>query len=295
MLSQEDSVWIPETWGMECFGIMSAISQRSKCRSIGSSIINVYSRSPALLAMGAITLDTLSGGRFILGLGSSSPTIVTNLHGNDFNRPLLHVRECIQIIRKATSGSINYTGDLYQLQGFSLLIKPVQPKIPIYLAAINHKMVNLAWEMADGVMFFLRPMDEMRETIREMQQNRRIRVTYQIITSVSDNSLIAYERARRTLAFYISVGHTYRMFLARNGYQTHTDRIYHEYKTYGLKNTSKLVPDDMLHALTACGTPSECRSTLSSFKKAGVDETIMQFNPVGNTRDSFKLLMEMSR
>ena len=83
-----DSVWIPETWGMECGSVISAVSQIVKTQKIGSSIMNIYSRSPALVAMAAATLDTISNGRFILGLGTSSQVIVNDWHGLKFENPV---------------------------------------------------------------------------------------------------------------------------------------------------------------------------------------------------------------
>lgn len=290
-VSKDDSIWVPETWGMECFSIMSAIAHRSSCKRIGSSILNIYSRSPAALAMGAVTMDVLSRGRFVLGLGASSPKIVQGLHGQAYGTPLQRMRESIQIIRYALDGKmINHTGSIYDTEGFSLLVSKYSQSIPLYLAAVNKKMIDLAWELADGVIFYLRPLDELQDTIHVMQQERRIQTTHQIITAVSDDAESAYRCARQTLAFYISVGDVYREFLAKCGYQGITDRIHDEYKNSGLKRVAQLIPDDMLHALTACGTPQECKSTIQSVRRAGVTEPILQFNPVGDVRESFKML-----
>lgn len=287
----DDSIWVPETWGMESFSVMSAIAHRSSCKRIGSSILNIYSRSPAALAMGAITMDVLSKGRFVLGLGTSSQKIVRHLHGQPYDRPLQRMRESIQIIQCAMGGErINHSGKIYDTEGFSLLVSKYSQNIPLYIAAVNKKMINLAWELADGVIFYLRPPNELQDTIDAMQQERHIQIAHQIITAVSDDAEAAYERARQTLAFYISVGDVYREFLAGCGYKTITDRIYNEFQNSGLKKVARQVPDDMLHTLTACGTPQECKSTIQSFRRAGVTEPILQFNPVGNVRESFKLL-----
>lgn len=292
----EDSVWVPETWGMDCFSVMAEVAHRSECSTIGSSILNVYSRSPSAMAMGAATIDTLSGGRLILGIGASSPAIVENFHGYAYDRPLQRVRECIQIVRLALGGGrIDYDGQLFKLRGFSLLIKPPRPDIPIYLAAVNPRMVDLAWEVADGVIFYLRPPAEMKETIGRMQQRRRIRTVCPMITAVSEDAEKAYERARRTLAFYVSVAKVYREFLAGHGYARETALIYDEYKKRGLADAHKMIPDSMLRPLTICGTPQECLSRLESFREIGVDEPIIQFNPVGDVRESFRLLVGMFR
>jgi alkanesulfonate monooxygenase SsuD/methylene tetrahydromethanopterin reductase-like flavin-dependent oxidoreductase (luciferase family) len=290
----DDSVWIPETWGMECMGVISAVSQRSACRRIGSSILNVYSRSPAALAMGAATLDTLSGGRFVLGLGASSPAIVGGLHGMEYEKPVRRVRECVEIIRMALGGGrIDYAGEVYNLRGFSLLVRPPRERVPVYLAAVNPKMMRLAWEVADGVILYLRPPGEIRDTLRAMG-GRRIKVACQIITAVSRDARAAYDRARRTLAFYVSVGAVYREFLAAHGYAEQTSSIHSEYRRGGLEAARGAVPDAMLHSLTACGTPRECAAAIERFAAAGVNEPILQFNPVGDVSESFDLLRRVS-
>ena len=293
-IDYDDSVWIPETWGMECFGVVSAVACNSRCRTIGSSVINVYSRSPAVIAMGAATADTISDGRLILGLGSSSPAIVENLHGQPFDKPMSRVSEYVDIIREILSGdTIGHTGDMFNLQGFRLLIQPPRKKIPIYLAAVNHRMVRLAWRKADGVIFYLRPPSEMTNTIRQMQKSRRIQTTCQVITAVSGDAKAAVRRARQTLAFYISVGRIYREFLASCGYDTAVRNIYSGYRQGGLASAASRVPDTMIRDLTVCGTPEQCSMSLERLRSSGIDDIIVQFNPVGEVRKSFADLMAM--
>lgn len=286
-----DTIWIPETWGMENFSMLSMVSQNVPNVKIGSSIINIYSRSPSLIAMGAVTVDTLSKGRLVLGLGTSSVPIVEDFHGYQFQNPILRMKEYVQIIRLALSGNkINYDGKIFNLKNFSLLVKPPRGKIPIYLAAVNQKMVNLTWSIADGVIFYLRPIHEMKNTIQKMQSERKIDVTCQLITCVSEDCEVAITRAKQTLAFYISVGKIYREFLANNGFESETKNIFDEFKKSGFKSNYELITDKMLKSLTICGTSEECRKQLSKFKKIGIDLPIIQFNPVGNVIDSFKLL-----
>ncbi len=289
--SKTDAIWVPETWGMENFSMLSAVSSRTSSQKIGSSIINIYSRSPAAIAMGAVTVDTLSKGRLILGLGTSSLPIVETFHGYEFKNPLQRMKEYVEIIRLVSSGGkINYTGRIFNLKNFTLLIKPYREKIPIYIAAVNQKMVDMTWSIGDGVIFYLRPKNEMKETISKMQSNRKIDVTCQIITCVSENSEEAIQRARKTLAFYVSVGKIYREFLAKNGFEKETSNIFEEFKKSGFSINHELVTDHMLKDLTISGTPEECKKQFDTFKNIGIDLPIIQFNPVGNTRESFTLL-----
>ncbi|MGY5149191.1 MAG: LLM class flavin-dependent oxidoreductase [Candidatus Nitrosopumilus sp. bin_68KS] len=285
-----DTIWVPETWGMENFSMLSAVSNKTKNQKIGSSIINIYSRSPATIAMGAATVDVLSDGRLILGLGTSSLPIVEDFHGSTFDTPLQRMKEYVEIIRLILSGKlVNYNGKIFNLKNFTLLIKPKRQSIPIYLAAINQKMVDLAWNAGDGVIFYLRPINEMKNTISKMQSKKKIDVTCQIITSVSDDSDDAIKRAKKTLAFYISVGKIYRRFLAKNGFKNETDAVYQEYKKSGFKTNHELISDSMLQALTIAGTSEECKKQLTNFRDAGINLPIMQFNPIGNVSKSFSL------
>lgn len=288
--NKPDTVWIPETWGMENFSMLSTVSQKIDSK-IGSSIINIYSRSPALISMGAVTVDTLSKGRLILGLGTSSPPIVENFHGYDFGKPVSRMREYVDVIRKITSGGkINHDGEFFHLKGFSLLIKPIREKIPIYLAAVNQKMVELTWEIGDGAIFYLRPINELKETISKMQAKRKVDSTCQIITAVSEDSEEALNRVKTTLAFYVSVGTVYREFLAKNGFANETKNIYEEFLKSGLESVEQYVSDHMANSLTIYGTPEECKKKLQEFRDTGIDLPIIQFNPIGETFESFRLL-----
>ena len=286
-----DSIWIPETWGMENFSMLGAVSSETKSQKIGSSIINIYSRSPTTISMGAATTDTLSNGRLILGLGTSSVPIVEDFHGNEFETPVQRMREYVEIIRLSLSKKqINYSGKIFNLKNFTLLIKPKRQSIPIYLAAINQRMVNLAWELGDGVIFYLRPLDEMKKTISKMQTERKIDVACQIITCISNNSEEAIQRAKKTLAFYISVGKVYREFLAKNGFENETNNIFEEFKKSGFKSNHELITDSMLNSLCISGSPEEAKVQLEKFRDTGINLPIIQFNPIGNPIESFSLL-----
>ena len=286
-----DVMWIPETWGMEIFSMLGIASKQNKFSKIGSSIINIYSRSPSLIAMGAATVDTISKGRLILGLGTSSIPIIEDFHGQSFESPVQRMKECVDIVKLALSGKkINYSGKIFSLKDFSLLVKPLRNEIPIYLAAINKKMVELTWDVADGVIFYLRPKDEMKTTITNMQKRKKIDTSLQIITCIDHDYEKAVNRAKKTLSFYIAVGTVYREFLHSNGYSEETQIIYSEYTKNGLENLETFVPDKMLDDLCIAGTPDMAIKKLSVFRDIGIDTPIIQFNPIGDVTKSFELL-----
>ena len=283
--------WIPETWGMENFSMLGLASKENTFSKIGSSIINIYSRSPSLIAMGASTIDTISNGRLILGLGTSSVPIVENFHGNSFDMPVQRMKEYVEIIRLALQGEkINYSGKIFTLKDFSLLTKPIRKEIPIYLAAINQKMVEMTWDIADGVIFYLRPKSEMKETISKMQKKKKIDTTLQIITCIHEDEEKARNRAKKTLSFYIAVGKIYREFLQSTGYSNEVKIINEEYEKNGLDSLQELIPEKMLDDLCIAGTPATAIKKLDAFRDVGIDLPIIQFNPIGNVNESFELL-----
>ena len=284
-------MWIPETWGMENFSMMGLASKENTFSGIGSSIINIYSRSPSLIAMGASTIDIISNGRLILGLGTSSVPIVEDFHGNSFESPVQRMKEYVEIIRMALQGQkINYSGKIFSLKDFSLLTKPVRKEIPIYLAAVNHKMVEMTWDIADGVIFYLRPKNEMKETISKMQKKKKIDTTLQIITCIHEDEEKARNRAKKTLSFYIAVGKIYREFLQSTGYSNEVKIINEEYEKNGLNSLQELIPEKMLDDLCIAGTPATAIKKLDAFRDVGIDLPIIQFNPIGNVNESFELL-----
>jgi len=286
-----DTIWIPETWGMENFSMLSMVSRENSFSKIGSSIVNSYSRSPSLIAMGAATVDTISNKRLVLGLGTSSKPLVEDFHGGKLESPLKRMKEYVEIIRLILSGkTINYSGEIFSLKNFSLLIKPPRDSIPIYLAAVNQKMVELTWKIADGVIFYLRPKSEIKSTLAKMQDQKKIDATLQIITCVNDDSEKAIVRAKKTLAFYVSVGKIYREFLTLNGFENETKNIFEEYEKNGLKSNYELVPESMVSELCIAGTPDECKTQLQQFRETGIDLPIIQFNPTDNVEDSFNLV-----
>ncbi|NMI83178.1 MAG: LLM class flavin-dependent oxidoreductase [Candidatus Nitrosopelagicus brevis] len=283
--------WIPETWGMEDFSMLGLASKENTFSKIGSSIINIYSRSPSLIAMGASTVDTISNGRLILGLGTSSVPIVENFHGNSFDTPVQRMKEYVEIIRLALQGEkINYSGKIFTLKDFSLLTKPIRKEIPIYLAAINQKMVEMTWDIADGAIFYLRPKNEMKETISKMQKKKKIDTTLQIITCIHEDEEKSRNRAKKTLSFYIAVGKIYREFLQSTGYSDEVKIINEEYKKNGLDGLQEFVPEKMLDDLCITGTSATAIKKLDAFRDVGIDLPIIQFNPIGNVKESFELL-----
>ncbi|TMD02658.1 MAG: LLM class flavin-dependent oxidoreductase, partial [Chloroflexi bacterium] len=134
--------------------MLGALAVRTERIRLGTGIINVFSRTPALIGQTAATLDALSGGRFILGLGTSGHQVVTGWHGVPFDRPLQRIRETMAIVNQVLARQpVRFEGEVFRLtQGLKLLAHPVRPRVPVYLATITPAGVRLAAELADGWM-----------------------------------------------------------------------------------------------------------------------------------------------
>lgn len=291
-----DSLWVPESWGRESFATLGAISQVTKKVSLGTSIINIYSRTPAIVAMAATTLDMLSDNRTIIGLGASTAAIVENWHGLKFNRPASRMKEYIECLRLMTRGEkVKYNGEFFQINNFKILHQPQRANIPIFMAAVNKKMVSMASKLADGILLYLRPLEELKRTATELKQatkGKSFEIACSFICAMSNKEPEkARARAATTLAFYIAVGEYYSKFLADNGFKIEVEEISAEYRKAGADNAAKYVSDRMLNSLVICGSSEECRESLSKFLSTGITLPIIQFNPIGDSESSFKEML----
>jgi alkanesulfonate monooxygenase SsuD/methylene tetrahydromethanopterin reductase-like flavin-dependent oxidoreductase (luciferase family) len=291
-----DSLWVPESWGRESFATLGAISQVTRKVSLGTSIINIYSRTPAVVAMAATTLDMLSDNRTIIGLGASTAAIVENWHGLKFIRPASRMKEYIECLRLMTRGEkVKYNGEFFQINNFKILHQPQRANIPIFMAAVNKKMVSMASKLADGILLYLRPLEELKKTAIELKQatkGKSFEIACSFICAISNKEPEkARARAATTLAFYIAVGKYYSKFLAENGFKIEVEEITAEYRKAGADSAAKYVSDRMLSSLVICGSSEECRESLSKFLSTGITLPIIQFNPVGNSESSFKEML----
>src|SRR3989441_6260338 len=147
-----DSVWVPEAWGTDAISLLGALAARTQRIRLGTGIVNVFSRTPALLGQTAATLDLISNGRFILGLGTSGHQVVSGWHGMRFDRPLQRMRETVEIVRRVLRQErLRFDGEIFTLdQGLKLLARPVRPTVPIFLATLTPAGLRPTREVADG-------------------------------------------------------------------------------------------------------------------------------------------------
>ena len=292
-----DSLWIPESWGREGFATLGAISQLTSKVRLGTAILSIFARTPATVAMAATTIDMLSNNRTVIGLGVSTEAIVENWHGSEFSKPVGRIHEYVACIREMITGEpVNYTGSFYRVNNFKLLYRPQRSEIPIFMAAINKRMISLAAQIADGVLLYLRPYDELRRTVQNIKSIRKKSKAFDIasvvICSISnDQPLLARQRAAQTLAFYVSVGKYYNRFLTANGFAHEVLEISNAFRLNGLSEAAKHVSERMLDALTISGNSQQCLESFKNLRSCGQTTIILQLNPVGDPETSFREML----
>ncbi len=239
-----DSFWLPEAWGYEIFSILAEAATRTKRIKLGTGIVNVFSRTPGLVAMSAATVDEISGGRFILGIGTSGKKVIEGFHGRPFEKPLTRVRDVIRVTRALLSGKkLSDAGPDFEARPFRLEMKPVRPDIPIYVAALRQKAIEQIGEIADGA---------------------------------------GKDMARQIVSFYIGgMGDYYIELLTRFGFAEECKKIAALYKDKTTRaEAAGAVTNRMIEALTITGSPSECLEELRRRRAFGVDLPVLNL-PTG--------------
>jgi 5,10-methylenetetrahydromethanopterin reductase len=290
---QVNSIWIPESWGREAFVMLGAIGAITRRIKLGTSIVSMFSRPPATLAMAASTLDNISLNRTIIGIGASTPILAENWHGIKFVHPLKRMREYVTCFKIISSGeTINFDGNFFKLKNIKIMHPSQRKEIPVFLGAVNSGMIKLATEVADGTILYLRPLDELKKTVDRIKsltsrKSKSFEICSVFITAVSNKYPdLARERAAKTLAFYVAVGKYYNEFLSSHGFENQVEQITTEYQSHGVENISKFVTDPMLDSLTIYGTTEDCIKSLKRFVSCGVSLPILQVNPVKDNTES---------
>ncbi|HEX6377818.1 MAG TPA: LLM class flavin-dependent oxidoreductase [Nitrososphaeraceae archaeon] len=290
---QVDSIWIPESWGREAFVTLGAIASLTRRIKLGTSIVSMFSRSPATTAMAASTLDIISKNRTVIGIGASTPILAENWHGTKFEFPLKRMKEYVTCFKIISSGeTVNFDGDFFKLKNMKIMHPSTRKKIPVFLGAVNSGMIKLATDIADGIILYLRPFDELKETVKHIrsvtsEESKNFEISSVFITAISNRyPELARRRAAKTLAFYVAVGKYYNEFLSSHGFKNEVEQISNDYLINGIDNISKFVTDYMLDSLTICGTVEDCIRSLKRFASCGISLPILQINPVKDNSES---------
>ncbi len=283
-----DRAWLPETWGRDAVTVLATVAERTETIGIGTSIVPIYSRSPALIGQTAATLQELSDGRFRLGLGPSGPIVIENWHGVSFDRPLRRTRETVEIVKLVVAGEeVSYQGDVFDLSGFRLRCDAPDPPPAVDAAGMGPKSVELAGRFADGWHALMLTRDGIRDRLEDLRRGAElggrdpddVRVTFSVPCCALEDGERARDLARGHLAFYVgAMGTYYRESLARQGYEETADEIAANYASGDREAAMAAISDDLLDALGAVGTPEHAREQLERFEAIdGLDAVSVSF------------------
>jgi F420-dependent oxidoreductase-like protein len=309
-----DSIWAAEAYGSDAATVLSWIAANTVRARIASGIFQMPARTPAMTAMTAATLDNISAGRFVLGLGISGPQVVEGWHGEPFDRPLKRTREYVEIVRKALAReTLSYDGEIYKLprpdgpgKPLKLIIEPVQERIPIYLAAIGPKNTALAFEIADGwlpTIFAPDHLDVFKPAMEEgaARAGRSVSdVDIAPMTSLAiyDDVEEARNLMRPYLALYIGgMGsrdkNFYNQLVTRYGYGDAAREVQNLYLSGKQAEAMALIPSELIDKVSLCGPKAAVKDRLAVYRESGVGTLLV--SPVAPTHgERLRMLRDLA-
>ena len=279
-----DSAWIVEGHGGDQFSLLTACALATKKIRLGTAISSVFVRTAPTVAMAAACVDYFSKGRFVLGLGSSHKVQVEPEHGQVYTKPLERVRDYVTIVRRLLrDGRISYSGATVTIADFQLWFRPLRQELPIYLAAVFPQMLQLAGEIAQGVLLvWMAPsyMQFVAEQIaigagRAGRKLGDIQLASLLPASVSGDEKAAFDALRPVAAFYLGTFPRYRKMLAGAGFADEAARVQELWKSGDQANAAASVSDALIETVTIAGSPARCRQRLAAYRAAGLQLPIL--------------------
>jgi F420-dependent oxidoreductase-like protein len=301
-----DSAWAAEAWGTDVVTVLSWLGARTKKMKLGAGIMQIPARSAGMTAMTAATLDLMSGGRFLLGLGLSGPQVAEGWHGQPWGPPLKRTREYVELVRQMLRRDVvDYHGDVYDvpLTGdgttglgipLKMMMRPLRPEIPIYLAAIGPKNVALAAEIADGWLpIFVSP-----ERFRDVFPLEGVREGFDVAAGVNvvltKDAEGGREYVKHHLALYVGgMGargkNFYNDLVCRYGYEAEATHIQDLYLGGKKLEAAAAVPDALVDEVALVGSREQIAERLDAWRECGVTTLIVQ----SHDRETLRTMAEL--
>ena len=298
------AAWSAESWGTDAATPLAFMAARTSRIRLGSGVMQAGTRTPALVAMTAMTLASMSGGRFLLGLGVSGPQVIEGWHGIPFARPLQRLRETVEIVRKAVRGErLTYKGQVYELplpggEGKALRsgAKP-QPEIPIYLATLSPRSLEMTGEIADGWLGTSFMPDHARVFFDPIAAGAARAGRTLAALDLHAGGVVAFgddvERliAPRKPGLAFTLGamgsrqhNFYNDAFRRAGYADAAAEVQRLWLERRQDDAAKRVPDELVLKTNLLGTEAMVRKRLETYRDAGI--TTLRVEPAGETLDA---------
>ena len=295
-----DSVWVPEFWGYDALTPLGAVAAVTERIRIATAIVQVGTRTPAMLAMSAATLQQLSGGRFLLGIGTSGPQVMEGWHGVPFARPVQRTRETIEIIRRVTSGErLTYDGEIHQLplpdgEGKALRSAAPPTHVPIFVASLGPANLRLTGVAADGWIgnsFFCETADVFFDELRAGAESAGralsdIELTVSVSCEITDDVEGAGRRHAAGFAFTFGAmgsagSNFYNDAFSRQGFGDDVAEVQRLWLAGDREGAAARVPTEIGLRANLIGPPDEIRRRLREYRDCGVDT--LRVGPMGDT------------
>jgi 5,10-methylenetetrahydromethanopterin reductase len=275
--------WIAEVAGPDALVSLGALALNTKTAELATGVIPIQIRTPGTIAMGFLTINELSGGRAIAGLGVSSPVIVERWHGAWYRKPITAMRECVTIMRQLfTEGRSKFEGEVYK-SDFRLSMRATAPRPPrIYLAALNEPMLHLAGEVADGVLMNYSPPEAIPPMIEHIRAGalaagrdpKAIDVGIYVRMCITEEEDKAVDSFRRELAGYAFVDSYNKMF-ARYGLADEFEAVRKLWREGKRDEASKQISEASCRKIAVFGPAKAGRDFVARFREAGVTHPVV--------------------
>ena len=279
-----ESAWVAEGHGGDQFAILAACASRTSRIMLGTSISSVYVRTAPTIAMAASSVADLSGGRFILGLGSSHKAQVEPEHGVTYSKPLTRTRETVAVVQTLLrTGRVQYQGETISIQNFDLWYTPRFRDIPLYLSAVFPKGIALVGQVADGIILTRSTLATGAQVRAQLQQSAtnagrdpaKIAITSLLPAAVADMRGDALNALRPGLAFYLGFFPRYNQLMAEHGFAAEAAAAAEAWQRGDTAAAEAAVSDAMIDATSIVGTPEQCRERLEAYRRSGIDVPII--------------------
>ncbi|MGH7933574.1 MAG: LLM class flavin-dependent oxidoreductase [Candidatus Binataceae bacterium] len=284
--------WSSETYQTDAFSPLAAAAVASERMRLGTAIVPVFTRPPALIAMSAASLQQISNGRFVLGLGITTPTIAEQWMGVPYRLPLTRMRETVAALRTAFNREkVTMQGKAVRINGFRL-DPPMETPPPIYIGAQGEKMLHMAGELGDGaIVNFVTPetFPQMLAHIRDGARRAgkpdgNLDVVCRIALAVDEDEELVREELRRELTAYLTVPQ-YNRFFREIGYESEAKVALEAWNAGDRKKALQSVPDAMVEAIFVFGTPARWLTRLRDYERAGITTSTIKLNSYAKTAE----------
>ncbi len=295
-----DRAWSAEAWGMDAVTPLAFIAARTTRLELGTGIMQVCARTPASTAMTALSMDTVTGGRFILGLGNSGPQVVEGLHAQPFDRPLTRMRETIDIVRLASRGEkLAYEGRAFSLprpggQGKALRLALPPVDVPIHLATLTPRALELTGELADGWLGTSFTPDAAEAHLEHLRRGADkagrsladLSLCVNVTVAITDDPEPLIQSQKPMIAFQLSAMGSptvnfYNDAYARSGFEQACTEVRDIWLSGDRAGAAAAVPDEMVWQTTLIGDEARVRERIRSYRDVGIDELML--HPTGRS------------